>query len=203
MKDNYAIIMAGGVGSRFWPSSTMRLPKQFLDILGLGETLLQQTFRRMLNICPADQIILVTNHNYQDLCRKQIPNIPEENIICEPVSRNTAACIAYASFKINSLNDQANIVVVPSDHLITREDEFVKIVKQCLDVSSSSNFLITLGIRPNRPETGYGYIESSETTFNNNENIRLVNRFIEKPDEKTAKTFLEHRNFLWNSGSFG
>ena len=202
MNNNYAVIMAGGVGSRFWPMSTSKMPKQFLDVLGTGETLLQQTFRRLSKICPASQILIVTNTNYKDICRNQLPDIKEKNILCEPARRNTAPCIAYASFKIQSENKNANIIVAPSDHLITNESEFERITKECLEVSKNNDCLITLGIRPNRAETGYGYIQYSDEVCDNNKELRKVKTFTEKPNSELAKQFIESGDFLWNSGMF-
>jgi len=194
--------MAGGIGSRFWPISTSKMPKQFLDVLGNGETLLQQTFRRLSKICPPSQILIVTNTDYKDICKKQLPNIKEQNILCEPARRNTAPCIAYASFKIQYENRDANIIVAPSDHLITNEDEFERIVKECLEVSAQKDYLITLGIKPSRPETGYGYIQFSEKSCKENETLRKVKTFTEKPNLEIAQQFLDSGDFLWNSGMF-
>jgi len=202
MNNNYAIIMAGGVGSRFWPMSTSKMPKQFLDVLGNGETLLQQTFRRLSKICPPSQILIVTNTDYKDICINQLPNINEKNILCEPARRNTAPCIAYASFKIQCENKNANIIVAPSDHLISNEDEFERIVKECLEVSIQKDYLITLGIKPSRAETGYGYIQFSEESCKENETIRKVKTFTEKPNLEIAQQFLDSGDFLWNSGMF-
>ena len=202
INNNYAIIMAGGIGSRFWPMSTSKMPKQFLDVLGNGETLLQQTFRRLSKICPPSQILIVTNTDYKDICKKQLPNIKEQNILCEPARRNTAPCIAYASFKIQHENRDANIIVAPSDHLITNEDEFERIVKECLEVSAQKDYLITLGIKPSRPETGYGYIQFSEKSCKENETLRKVKTFTEKPNLEIAQQFLDSGDFLWNSGMF-
>lgn len=194
--------MAGGIGSRFWPMSTSKIPKQFLDVLGNGETLLQQAFRRLSKICPPSQILIVTNTDYKDICKKQLPNIKEQNILCEPARRNTAPCIAYASFKIQHENRDANIIVAPSDHLITNEDEFERIVKECLEVSAQKDYLITLGIKPSRPETGYGYIQFSEKSCKENETLRKVKTFTEKPNLEIAQQFLDSGDFLWNSGMF-
>ena len=194
--------MAGGIGSRFWPMSTSKMPKQFLDVLGNGETLLQQTFRRLSKICPPSQILIVTNTDYKDICKKQLPNIKEQNILCEPARRNTAPCIAYASFKIQHENRDANIIVAPSDHLITNEDEFERIVKECLEVSAQKDYLITLGIKPSRPETGYGYIQFSDKSCKENETLRKVKTFTEKPNLEIAQQFLDSGDFLWNSGMF-
>jgi len=200
--NNYAVIMAGGIGSRFWPMSTSRMPKQFLDVLGTGETLLQQTFRRLLKICPSSQILIVTNTDYKDICKDQLPDIKESNILCEPARRNTAPCIAYASFKIQSENENANIIVAPSDHIITNEDEFTRIVNECLQVSRENDCLITLGIKPNRAETGYGYIQYSNESRDLKSSLKRVKTFTEKPDLELANQFLESGDFLWNSGMF-
>ena len=202
INNNYAIIMAGGVGSRFWPMSTSKMPKQFLDVLGTGESLLQQTYRRLSKICPNSQILILTNTDYRNICLDQLSEIEKENILCEPVRRNTAPCIAYASFKIQKMNPNANIIVAPSDHLITNELEFERIVKECLDVSAMEDCLITLGIKPSRVETGYGYIQFSEETNSINNIIKKVKTFTEKPNLEIAKKFLESGDFLWNSGMF-
>ena len=202
INNNYAVIMAGGIGSRFWPMSTSKMPKQFLDILGTGETLLQQTYRRIASICPPSQIFVVTNVDYKDICIHQLPTIKKENILCEPARRNTAPCIAYASFKIQNLNSNANIIVAPSDHLITNENEFIRIVKECLEMSSKEDCLITLGIKPSRPETGYGYIQFSEEYSKYNKMLKRVKTFTEKPDLEIAEQFIESGDFLWNSGMF-
>ena len=200
--NNYAVIMAGGIGSRFWPMSTSKMPKQFLDVLGTGETLLQQTFRRLSKICPDSQILIVTNTDYKDICKNQLPDIKEANILCEPARRNTAPCIAYASFKIQSENKNANIIVAPSDHIITNEDEFTRIVNECLQVSRENDCLITLGIKPNRAETGYGYIQYSNEICDLNLLLKKVKTFTEKPNFELANQFLESGDFLWNSGMF-
>ena len=202
INNNYAVIMAGGIGSRFWPVSTSNMPKQFLDILGTGETLLQQTYRRLLDICPDSQILIVTNKRYKDICINQLPNIVEENILCEPNRRNTAPCIAYASFKIYNKNKRANIIVSPSDHIITNESEFNRIVRSCLDLCINIQGLFTLGIKPSRPETGYGYIQYNEETMSFHPEIKKVKTFTEKPDSELANKFLDSGDFLWNSGMF-
>ena len=200
--NNYAVIMAGGIGSRFWPMSRSTFPKQFLDILGTGETLIQQTFRRLSKLCPPDNILVVTNVKYKDLCLEQLSDILEDNILCEPSMRNTAPCIAYASFKINHKNPDANIIVAPSDHLISNEDEFSKIVADCFEVCSKKNVLLTLGIKPSRPDTGYGYIQFNEENSELHNNIHSVKTFTEKPNLELAQQFLESGDFLWNSGIF-
>ena len=202
INNNYAVIMAGGIGSRFWPVSTSKMPKQFLDILGTGETLLQQTFRRLLDICPRSQILIVTNKRYKNICLDQLPNINEENILCEPYRRNTAPCIAYASFKIYNKNKNANIIVSPSDHLITNESEFNRIVRSCLNLCKNTKGLFTLGIKPSRPETGYGYIQYNEEMISFNSEVKKVKTFTEKPDFELANKFLDSGDFLWNSGMF-
>ena len=201
-KNNYAVIMAGGIGSRFWPVSQASLPKQFIDILGTGETLIQQTFSRLQRVCPSENIIIVTNKKYKDLCLKQLPEIIEDNILCEPAMRNTAPCIAYAAFKIQSINENANMIIAASDHVIFEEDNFVKVVMNCLDVVSKNDILLTLGITPTRPETGYGYIQFIEEKLDKHNNIRKVKTFTEKPDQDLALNFLDSGDFLWNSGIF-
>lgn len=202
-KKNYAIIMAGGIGSRFWPLSRKSLPKQFLDILGVGETLIQQTFRRLSLLCPKENIYIVTNKDYFDLCKEQIEEIKVSQILCEPVMRNTAPCIAYAAFKIHAKDPDAKLIVAPSDHLITNEVEYVNIVNRVLKIISSQDILVTLGIQPNRPDTGYGYIQYDE---NNNlledNKIKKVKTFTEKPDLDLALQFLDSGDFLWNAGIF-
>lgn len=196
--------MAGGIGSRFWPISRTSKPKQFLDILGTGSTLLQLTYERFRKIIPEGNILVVTNRNYGDLVREQIPGIPEENILLEPLRRNTAPCIAYASYKILQKNAGARIVVAPSDHLILNERKFLNVVKDGLDFVAGENALLTLGIPPSRPETGYGYIQvnGGAKDSNNNKNLKSVKTFTEKPDLKLAQVFLESGEFFWNAGIF-
>ncbi len=196
--------MAGGVGSRFWPLSKSGKPKQFLDILGTGKTLLQQTFDRFETVCPAENILIVTNKDYKNIILEQLPKIKEENVLLEPMRRNTAPCIAYANFKIQQKNPNANIIVAPSDHLILNEQEFVKMLNQGLDYVANNDALLTLGIKPSRPETGYGYIQIS-----NNKNLKdgqcevtKVKTFTEKPNAEMAKIFYESGEFFWNSGIF-
>jgi len=202
MKNNYAVIMAGGIGSRFWPMSKASRPKQFIDILGTGETLIQQTFGRLSKICPNENILIVTNKNYKDLCLEQLPKIKEENILCEPCMRNTAPCVAYAAFKIHNQNPEANLIVAPSDHLITNEDEFVRVAKKGLKESAENNILLTIGILPSRPDTGYGYIQFNEHPLKSNPTIKKVKTFTEKPNQELALQFLDSGDFLWNSGIF-
>ena len=201
-KNNYAVIMAGGIGSRFWPMSRVSLPKQFLDILGTGETLIQQTFRRLKKICPVENILIVTNRDYKSLCLDQLSDVLEKNILGEPAMRNTAPCVAYAAFKIQSENPDANMIIAASDHIITKEDEFVRVVGDCLKLSASNDILLTIGIKPSRPDTGYGYIQFTEEALPNHKKVRKVKTFTEKPNQELALNFLDSGDFLWNSGMF-
>lgn len=203
MKNYYAIIMAGGIGSRFWPMSTSKHPKQFLDILGTGQTLIQQTYNRMLNFCLNENIFVVTSDEYEKLVTEQLPELPKQNILTEPARKNTAPCIAYASYKIHQLNPNAITIVAPSDHLIKKEDTFTKAVKSCFKKAESENCLITLGIKPTRPDTGYGYIQFKESDLSEKDKrMYKVKTFTEKPDHEMAKFFIESGDFLWNSGIF-
>jgi mannose-1-phosphate guanylyltransferase len=201
-KNNYAVIMAGGIGSRFWPMSKVTFPKQFLDILGTGETLIQQTFNRLQRVCPKENILIVTNKNYKDLCLEQLPNVIESNILCEPAMRNTAPCVAYAAFKIQSMNENANMIIAASDHIILKEDEFVRVANDCLEVVAKNDILLTLGITASRPDTGYGYIQFTTEKLDNHQRIRKVKTFTEKPNQELALNFLDSGDFLWNSGMF-
>lgn len=169
MNNNYIVIMAGGVGSRFWPMSTEEKPKQFLDVLGIGKTLLQQTVARFKTIAPAENILIVTSAKYKELVTEQCPELLESNILLEPCMRNTAPCIAYAAYKIKGVNAKANIVVAPSDHLITNEAEFVRVIENGLEFTANNETLLTLGIQPHRPETGYGYIQATSPLISNYE----------------------------------
>lgn len=198
--NTYVAIMAGGIGSRFWPASRTALPKQFLDILGTGRTLIQGTYQRFLNLCPKENIFILTHADYIDLIKEQLPDITDEQILAEPARKNTAPCIAYASFKIRKINANANIIVAPSDHIIEDEAEFVRIAKLALDFVSKENALITLGIRPTRPDTGYGYIQYLEEAAA--EEIFPVKTFTEKPNKEVAEQFVESGDFLWNAGIF-
>ena len=201
-KNNYAVIMAGGIGSRFWPMSKASFPKQFLDILGTGETLIQQTFSRLSRVCPAENILIVTNKNYKHLCLDQLPKIVEKNILCEPAMRNTAPCVAYAAFKIHSENPDANMIIAASDHIITKEDEFVRVMNECLEVSATNDVLLTIGITPTRPDTGYGYVQFTDNGLGGHKKVRKVKTFTEKPNQELALNFLDSGDFLWNSGMF-
>lgn len=198
-KDNYCVIMGGGIGSRFWPFSRKTLPKQFLDFFGTGRSLLQQTFDRFKKIIPAENILVVTNDLYASLVMEQLPELAPEQILLEPTRRNTAPCIAWASYHIRALNPNANIVVAPSDHLILKEEEFLNAIAKGLDFVAQSDKLLTLGIKPNRPETGYGYIQIAEQV---SDNFYKVKTFTEKPELELAKVFVESREFYWNSGLF-
>ncbi len=194
----YCIIMAGGVGSRFWPASKQSLPKQFLDILGTGETLIQQTYRRFQKFCEPDCFLVVTNERYKDLVLEQLPDLTEEQVLLEPMMRNTAPCIAYAAYKIGAHDHEANLIITPADHLISKQDAFERVVSTALDHTAENNHLVTLGIQPTRPDTGYGYIEYNKDSSE----LKKVIQFREKPDTETAKEFLSKGNFSWNSGMF-
>lgn len=198
-KDNFCVIMGGGIGSRFWPFSRKTLPKQFLDFFGTGRSLLQQTFDRFKKIIPTENILIVTNDMYADLVKQQLPELTDGQILLEPTRRNTAPCIAWASYHIRALNPNANIVVAPSDHLILKENEFLDVVTKGLEFVSQSEKLLTLGIKPNRPETGYGYIQIAEQI---GDNFYKVKTFTEKPELELAKVFVESGEFYWNSGLF-
>jgi mannose-1-phosphate guanylyltransferase len=202
--NNYCVIMAGGQGSRFWPLSRAGKPKQFLDILATGKTLLQQTVQRFSNICPVENIYIVTNKAYKELIQEQVPEIKSENVLYEPLRRNTAPCIAYANHKIMMKNKNANIVVAPSDHLILNEEEFFKRIYQALEFTKNTNALLTLGIKPSRPETGYGYIQVNTEGKAAVEDLGIlkVKTFTEKPEYDMARIFFESREFYWNSGIF-
>ena len=203
MKNLYCVIMAGGVGSRFWPMSRSGHPKQFLDVLGTGESLLQATFRRFSNAIPTSNIFVVTSDSYHELVKDQLPELNDQNIILEPSRKNTAPCIAYASYKIHSLNPKAVTVVAPSDHLITKEDTFLKAIKSCALKAEKEDCLLTLGIKPTRPDTGYGYIQFVDSpSKEKDKRIKKVKTFTEKPDEEMAKFFMDNGDFLWNSGIF-
>ncbi|RZK58382.1 MAG: mannose-1-phosphate guanylyltransferase [Pedobacter sp.] len=210
--NTHILIMAGGVGSRFWPKSRNHFPKQFIDILGLGKSLLQLTYERFLKICPNEQIFILTNADYAGLVKEQLPTILEQNILLEPSRNNTAPCIAYASYKIAKANPQANIVVAPSDHLILKEEVFLQKITQALDFAAQHDALLTLGISPTRPDTGYGYIKyekeqgvTSEDGIKNKEQgeeIKKVMAFMEKPSLDKAKSYIESGDYVWNAGIF-
>ena len=200
---NHLVIMAGGVGSRFWPMSTEEKPKQFIDVLGVGRSLLQLTLDRFESICLPENVWVVTNKRYFDTVREQLPEVPASNILCEPCRRNTAPCIAYVSWRIKSVDPHANIVVTPSDHLVTNPIEFRKVITQCLQFTSESDSIVTLGIKPTRPETGYGYIQADLASSSaRNKGIFRVDAFHEKPNLPTAKEYIKDPSYLWNSGIF-
>ncbi|MFD2564922.1 mannose-1-phosphate guanylyltransferase [Aquimarina rubra] len=197
-KNYYAILMAGGVGSRFWPVSTTEFPKQFHDMLGTGETLIQRTFNRLAKIIPVENIFILTNERYNDLVLEQLPDAEQRQVVTEPAMRNTAPCILYAALKIQKENPDAVMVVAPSDHWIEDEDAFTGNLKQCFDACSEKDMLMTLGIQPSFPNTGYGYIQYNKETSA----IKKVAQFTEKPNYETAKQFLDQGNYLWNAGIF-
>jgi mannose-1-phosphate guanylyltransferase len=199
-KNYYAIIMAGGIGSRFWPISRTSYPKQFIDILGTGKTLIQNTYDRFLKICPKENIFVVTNESYTGLVKEQLPDMEDQQILTEPVMRNTAPCVAYGCFKIETMNPHAAIVVAPSDHLILDEAAFVTAIEKSLKTATEQNCLITLGIKPSRPDTGYGYIQYTDQTLN--DDFHKVKTFTEKPTVDIARTFIQSGDFLWNAGIF-
>ena len=190
--------MAGGIGSRFWPMSRTSFPKQFIDILGTGQTLIQQTFDRLQRLAPKENIYIVTNDLYKELVLEQL-SIDEGQILCEPNRRNTAPCIAYANYKIAKKNPEANIIVAPADHLILKENRFVEVMEKALTFTASNDALVTLGIQPSRPDTGYGYIQFDD---NGSEEIKKVKTFTEKPNLELAQQFLDSGDFSWNSGMF-
>ena len=191
--------MAGGVGSRFWPVSTKDFPKQFHDMLGTGDTLIQKTFHRLADLIPKENIFILTNERYNDLVLEQLPEVEQRQVVLEPAMRNTAPCILYASLKIQKENPEAVMIVAPSDHWIEDEKTFSKNVQQAFDFCAKNNTLMTLGIQPTFPNTGYGYIEYDKSSA---KAIKSVNQFREKPDYKTAKEFIAQGNFLWNAGIF-
>lgn len=200
MSNNHLIIMAGGIGSRFWPISTKEYPKQFIDILGCGKTLIQETVERFKDLCPVNNIWVVTSKNYKDIVKEQIPSIPESNILLEPCRRNTAPCIAYATWKILKQNNDANIIVTPSDHNVADKETFRRVISEALEFIKDKDAILTIGIKPTRPDTGYGYIEAKMS--NGNTGISRVESFKEKPDLETAKEYILKDNFFWNSGVF-
>ena len=203
LKNNHVVIMAGGIGSRFWPMSTEEKPKQFIDVLGVGRSLLQLTFDRFKGICNPENVWVLTNKNYADLVHEQLPEVPVGNILREPSRRNTAPCIAYVSWRIKNADTKANIVVTPSDHIVADTAEFRRVVTQCLKFTSESDAVVTLGMNPTRPETGYGYIQADlRSPSVRNKEIFRVDQFREKPDLATAQQYVKQNNFFWNAGIF-
>ena len=201
--NNHLVIMAGGVGSRFWPMSTTEKPKQFIDVLGVGKTLIQLTVERFGDLVAPENIWVVTNQKYAPIVEEQLPNIPKANILCEPCRRNTAPCIAYVSWRIKSNDPKANIVVTPSDHIVMDTAEFQRVIKECMRFTSETDAIVTLGMKPNRPETGYGYIQADLSTSSlRNKEIYRVDSFREKPDLKTAMEYIKKNYYFWNAGIF-
>jgi len=199
-KNRYCVIMAGGVGSRFWPVSRSTRPKQFLDILGTGKTFIRQTFERFLPLVPVENFLVVTHANYKELVQAELPELADDQILLEPIGRNTAPCVAYASFKLKMKNPGASMVVTPSDHLVINQHEFEKVIGEGFDFSERHHSLVTIGIEPSRPDTGYGYIQ-----IDTKDQIGTLNRvktFTEKPTLDVAKVFVESGEFFWNSGIF-
>ncbi|WP_266362739.1 mannose-1-phosphate guanylyltransferase [Tellurirhabdus rosea] len=199
MKQTYVVIMAGGVGTRFWPFSRTSNPKQFHDVLGTGKTLLQQTAERFDGICTPDHIYIVTSAEYKDLVKEQLPFLTDEQILLEPVRRNTAPCIGYACYKIAAKDPQANIVVAPADHIILKEDAFRERIRVALAATAEADILVTLGIQPSRPDTGYGYIQYMTDSEGE---VKKVKTFTEKPHLELAQQFLDSGEFVWNAGIF-
>ncbi len=195
--------MAGGIGSRFWPMSTSEHPKQFIDVLGVGRTLLQLTLDRFEGICDPSHVWVVTNAKYADIVHEQLPEVPVSNILCEPCRRNTAPCIAYVSWRIKKQDPKANIVVTPSDHLVTNTNEFKRVVTSCLNFTAETDAIVTLGMKPTRPETGYGYIQADLTSNSaRNKEVYRVDSFREKPDLETATKYIRNKSYFWNAGIF-
>ncbi|CAN5297734.1 mannose-1-phosphate guanylyltransferase [soil metagenome] len=199
-KNNYVAIMAGGIGSRFWPMSRAGYPKQFLDILNSGRTLIQATYDRFTQFIPKENIFVVTAAQYESIVTEQLPEMLPQNILSEPSRKNTAPCIAYISYKLQQLNPSANLICAPADHLIKERTNFVKVCLEALDFTEKHNALVTLGITPTHPNTGYGYIQYEQPAVA--DNVYKVKTFTEKPDTQLAKTFIESGDFLWNSGIF-
>lgn len=202
-ENNYLVILAGGAGSRFWPISSEELPKQFLDILGCGRTLIQLTLERFNGLIPKENVWVVTAEKYREIVMEQLPEVPSGNILCEPCRRNTAPCICYVSWKIKKLNTKANIVVSPSDHLVVDIQAFQSAIDDSLSFAAETDAVVTLGLKPTRPETGYGYIKADLTySSSRKHNIFRVDEFKEKPTLEVAKEYIQSPNYLWNSGIF-
>lgn len=197
--ETHIVIMAGGIGSRFWPMSTPECPKQFIDVTGCGKSLIQLTVERFQGLCIPDNIWIVTSDKYKETARKQLPSVPPHHILTEPVARNTAPCITYACWKIKKHHPHANIVVTPADALVINTDEFRRVIAKALLMTDQSKAIVTIGIKPCRPETGYGYIAAGEEV---DQDIRKVDEFKEKPDLKTARHYVDAGNYFWNAGIF-
>ncbi len=198
MTNRYCIIMAGGGGTRLWPLSTNENPKQFIDLIGTGRTMIQQTFDRFKGICPVENFYVVTSQKYKDIVLQQLPQLDESQILLEPIRRNTAPCIAYVTHKITKKNPNAQMVVTPADQLITETEKFSTVIQESFDFIQHNDQILTLGIEPHKPETGYGYIQTSDK----NKKIAPVLQFTEKPNAKIAKEFLNQGDYFWNSGMF-
>jgi mannose-1-phosphate guanylyltransferase len=199
-KNQYVAIMAGGIGSRFWPMSRTDFPKQFLDILNTGRTLIQATYDRFAKFIPAENIFVVTFEQYKDIVAAQLPELKPDNILCEPSRKNTAPCIAYISYKLQQLNPNANLICAPADHLVTDDEGFKKVCTDALHFTAHIKGLVTLGIKPTHPNTGYGYIQYEQQSVS--DNVYQVKTFTEKPDRELARTFIASGDFLWNAGIF-
>lgn len=197
--ENHVVIMAGGIGSRFWPMSTPQMPKQFVDVMGVGRTLIQMTVDRFAPVCPKENFWVVTGERYVDIVRQQLPDIPADHILAEPAMRNTAPCIAYACWKIRQRHPQANVVVTPSDALVVNTAEFARVISKALEFTASDHRIVTVGIKPSRPETGYGYIAEGEKVT---DEVHKVDSFREKPSLEVALEYLAAGNYLWNAGIF-
>jgi mannose-1-phosphate guanylyltransferase len=197
--NTYVAIMAGGVGSRFWPASRSSYPKQFLDILGVGKSLIRLTYERFLKLCPSENILIVTNKRYRELVKEHLPELDYSQILCEPSMNNTAPCVAYTALRLKAMNENANFIVAPSDHVILKEDVFISKLETALDFTTNNDALVTLGITPTRPDTGYGYINFGENVEGETHKVK---RFMEKPDLETAQQFLDSGDYLWNAGIF-
>lgn len=204
--ENHVVIMAGGIGSRFWPMSTPDMPKQFVDVMGVGKTLIQMTVERFAPVCPMENFWVVTGRKYVDVVKAQLPLIPEDHILAEPAMRNTAPCIAYACWKIRQHHPQANVVVTPSDALVVNTSEFARVISKALDFTAEGRRIVTVGIKPGRPETGYGYIAAGAPVglgdASGDSGILKVDSFREKPSLEVAKEYLAAGNYLWNAGIF-
>jgi mannose-1-phosphate guanylyltransferase len=201
MKNNYSIIMAGGIGSRFWPLSTPVMPKQFLDVLGIGKSLIQMTFERLLHVSPKENIYIMTNVQYKELVMEQLPELNPDQVLTEPERKNTAPCIAYAAAKIHALNPDARLIISPADHLILQDQNFSQTIDQAI-IEAENGKIVTIGISPTRPDTGYGYIEYDPVQGRTENSTVEVKQFREKPDIETAEQFVAAGNFYWNSGIF-
>lgn len=199
---NHIVIMAGGIGSRFWPLSTPEFPKQFIDILGCGRTLIQLTVDRFKGLCPMENFWVVTNAAYVDIVREQLPEMPVDHILAEPAARNTAPCIAWACWRIKQENPEANVVVTPADAVVMNPEEFRRVIGNALTFTEKSDAIVTIGIKPSRPETGYGYVETQSVSADAGSEILKVASFKEKPDLATAESYLKAGNYLWNAGIF-